>query len=297
MTTPIETIRKEIDDVDNQIQDLLARRAELAMTIGEEKRKLDLPMIQPDREASKLRALLERHTGKLSKETIVRIWREIISAVSLLQTDMKIAVATPTGNIQEHWDIARDYFGSTMPMQGVANPLMAIAMVREGDANFAVLPWPEDGIENPWWSYLSNDDPDQVMHVVVRLPYGDPEEAKGHPLHRALVVAKTPFKNSGRDHSFLLLDLDQNISRAKVVDKIKALDLTALSIYSRRPRTQYDRSLHLVEVNAFVSHDDPRLKQILEKLESDDGQCFALGGYPVLPLSGQSVDIPQKKTA
>jgi len=298
MSNAVEKIRSAIDAVDQEIHDLLIKRGELALQIGKAKKKDDLQMIRPDREAVKIRSLLERHKGDLPKASIVRIWREIISAVSLLQTDMKVAVAPPAQNSQECWDMARDYFGSVIPMQGVANPLVAISMVREGEANFAVLPWPEDGAENPWWAYLSSVDPEQTLRVMARLPYGEREAAIGHPEHRALVIAKLDFKDSDQDHSFLVLDLDHTVSRARVVDKIKALGLNALSIYSRRLRTTQDRSLHLVEVDSFVASDDVRLKQLLEKLENPDGQCVALGGYPVLPvLSDKPSAKEEKKSA
>lgn len=298
MTKSVETIRQEIETVDRQIQDLLIRRGELGVLVGAAKRKDGAQIIRPDREAAKIRGLVERHRGIFPKASLVRIWREIIGAVSLLQTDMKVAVAAPAQNSLECWDMARDYFGSVIPMQGVANPLVAISMVREGDANFAVLPWPEDGVENPWWSYLASDDIDQTLRVMVRLPYGEVEAGQGHPEHRALVIAKLDFLSSDKDHSFLLVDLDQTVSRARVVDKMNSVGLTAISIYSRRTREQQDRSLHLVEVDSLVTNGDPRLAQVLEKLESPDGKCLALGGYPVLPvLRDEKPDHAAQKSA
>lgn len=298
MSKAVDQIRQDIDSVDQQIHDLLMKRAMLALEIGKAKRKNGLQMIRPDREAVKLRGILGRHQGEFPKASLMRIWREIISAVSLLQTDMKVAVAAPAANAQECWDMARDYFGGVIPMQGVANPLIAISMVREGEANFAVLPWPEDGAENPWWAYLDSLDSEQILRVMARLPYGETEESAGHPEHRALVIAKLDFQTSDDDHSFLVLDLDETVSRARVVDKIKLVGLNAISIYSRRLRMPQDRSLHLVEVDSFVPSDDPRLKTLLEKLESAEGKCTSLGGYPVLPLlSDETGSDTAKKTA
>lgn len=292
MNKNIDQIRKEIDSVDQQLHDLLVRRAALALQIGNAKRQAGSQMIRPDREAVKLRDILGRHHGAFPRASLVRIWREIISASSLLQTEMKVAVAAPVNNAQECWDMARDYFGGVIPLQGVVNPLTAISMVREGEANFAVLPWPEDGAENPWWAYLDSLDPEQVLRVMARLPYGETEESAGHPEHRAVVIAKIGFQASGEDHSFLLLDLDETVSRARVVDKVRLVGLNAISIYSRRPGIPQDRSLHLVEVDSYVAADDPVLKSLLAKLESAEGKCTALGGYPVLPfLSDEEIFV------
>lgn len=293
--TQIDQFRKEIDSIDNQLHDLLMRRAELVMAIGAEKRKRGIQMIQPDREAIMIRRLMERHQAPLPKAAIVRIWRELISAVSMLQTPMKVALAVPANDAAEYWDMARNYFGSVIPMQGVANPLAAISMVREGEANFAIVPWPEDEAENPWWSYLASEDPEQNVKIMVRLPYGDRVEGQGHPEFRALVIARLSFNSSGHDRSFLMLDLDHNVSRARIVDKAKALGLKAVSIYSRRLRDAQERTAHLVEVEDYVGPGDARLQQLLEKLENPDGVCIALGGYPVLPLLADTVR--KKKSA
>jgi chorismate mutase/prephenate dehydratase len=284
MTKSVENIRQEIESVDLQIHDLLIRRGELGVLVGAAKRESGAQIIRPDREAAKIRGLIDRHKGIFPKASIVRVWREIIGAVSLLQTDMKVAVAAPAQNSLECWDMARDYFGSVIPLQGVVNPLLAISMVREGEANFAVLPWPEDGAENPWWAYLASDDIDQTLRIMVRLPYGVTEASQGHPEHRAVVIAKLDFLSSDDDHSFLLVDLDQTVSRARVLDKMKDVGLNAIGIYSRRNAALQDRSLHLVEVDSFVTGSDARLAAFLEKLESPDGKCLALGGYPVLPV-------------
>jgi chorismate mutase/prephenate dehydratase len=295
MSNTMDDIRKAIDTIDQQIHDLLIKRAEFALQIGAEKRKGNLPMIQPDREASKIRTILARHTGDLPKTMIVRIWREIISAASILQTDMKVAVVAPIANAQEHWNMARDYFGSVIPVQGFANPLSAISALREEDCNFAILPWPEDDVENPWWCHLASEDSARTVRIVVRLPYGNTESAPGNPEYRAVIVSKTAFRDSGADNSFIFVDLDDIVSRARVVDKAKVLGFKPISINSRRIKQVQTRSQHLLEVEGYVADDDPRLPQLLEKLESPEGKCFSLGGYPVLPSLAGRKSAPAKK--
>ncbi|MDB5492306.1 MAG: chorismate mutase [Micavibrio sp.] len=294
MTRTMNDIRKDIDTVDQQIHDLLMKRAGLALEVGAEKKKNDLPMIQPDREASKIRSILSRHSGDLPQNLIVRLWREMIGAASILQTRMKVAVVAPAQNAREHWDMARDYFGSVIPMQDMANPLVAISALREGDVNFAVLPWPEDGVENPWWCHMTGNDTTQNVQIVVSLPY-IVSAGQGQPEYRAVILSKALFKDSGSDNSFIFLDLDQVVSRARVVDKAKALNFDALSINSRKIKPTQTRSQHLLEVEGYVSADDPRLAQLLEKLESPDGKCILLGGYPL--IAAQAAQAKNKKTA
>lgn len=295
MADTIQDIRKDIDSVDRQIHDLLMQRADLVIRAGEEKKNLGIQVIQPDREAMVIRGLMERHHGPLQKSAVVRIWREMVSAAAILQMPgMKVVVCAPEQDTQVYNDMARGYFGGVMTLQYVGNPLMAISMLRDGEASFAVLPWPEDEAENPWWAYLSGDDPEKDLRIMVRLPYGNRSASKTLPEYRSLVVGKLKFSDSGDDHSFLLLDVDQEVSRARIVDKIKALGLTAVSIYSRRVHSGHNRNLHLVEVNSFIGDGDPRLQQLVEKMETaEGGKCQAMGGFPILPSLLD--EIPGKK--
>lgn len=283
MTQTIQDIRKQIDATDRQIHDLLIERAKLAQLVAAEKRKSGAKMIQPDREAIKIRSIIEHHSGDLPLAGVVRMWREIISSVSLLQTDIKVAIAPSPAGHYEYRDMARDYFGSVIPVHESSNILSAISAVREGEAQFAVLPWPNDESENPWWTYLESDSPDKALRIAVRLPYVDGKGGRGQPEHRALVIARQAFAPSGDDHSFVILDLDQTVSRARVLDKAKAMGMNVISISSKRPRVMADRSLHLVEIDSFISVDDARLADLLEKLESPDGKAIVVGGYPVMP--------------
>lgn len=268
------------------------------MQAGDFKKKSGTPMIQPEREAIVIRRLLERHQGPLQKSAVVRIWRELVGAVSLLQNPgMKVVIYAPGDEIQEYGDMARGYFGGVMPMQYVANPLVAVSMIRDNEASFAVVPWPEDDVERPWWNYLGHEDPAETMHIMVRLPYGNRTDATTLPHHRCLVVAKMNFNASGEDHSFLLLDLDQGVSRARVVDLLKAVGITALSLYSSRTQNANGRSSHLVEVESFVSQDDPRLHDLLGRFEDDSCRCVAMGGYPLLPFLKDEVGAKKRRTA
>ena len=291
-------LRDNIDGLDRQIHDLLMQRAELVQMIGKQKKKNGEKIILPNREASKIRTLLERHEGHFSETALVRIWREIISAASMLQMDMKVIIVAPSPEMnQTYHDMARYYFGSVMPMQMVSNPVSAISMVKEGDASFAILPWPEDEVENPWWSWLHGDDPAKNLNVLVRLPYVSTEANGLRPDHRALVVGKQSFEGSGHDHSFVMLDLDQSVSRARILDCVKAMDMSVHSIFSRRLRgVGHERSLHMIEIDSFLDQDDSRLDDLLKKLENQEGAYTVIGGYPVMPLM-QVHQTQKRKTA
>ncbi len=83
----VEEIRKKIDGLDDLIHDLLMERAEMVLRVGEEKRKNNAQIIQPDREDMVVRRILARHKGALPSEAVERIWREIMLEMLRLQMD------------------------------------------------------------------------------------------------------------------------------------------------------------------------------------------------------------------
>ena len=80
----LETLRGDINSLDDQILDLLKQRAEIVTEIGEQKKsKIDIVDIK--REQKVLDRLLKNSQIKYSKDSIVRIWREIFQASTKLQ--------------------------------------------------------------------------------------------------------------------------------------------------------------------------------------------------------------------
>lgn len=267
----LDEIRKRIDSLDNQVHDLLMERADLIMKISEEKKKQGIQIVQPAREARMIRRLISRHREPLPEEAIVRIWRELVSCVSLLQTGLSVAVCTPSST-PEYWDMARDYFGSVLPMQRTTTPQAALDLVIEGKVTFAVLPWPVDTEDNPWWNVLM-ETVGKDLSIVQRLPYGDKENYT-YDNHPALIVARAGFDTSDDDHSFIGFELKSDISRATIVDTAKELGFTPLSVYS-----QSGRNLQLLEIGQYLAKTDERLAKFKAAL-GEAVTCQVLGGYP-----------------
>ena len=280
MSKNLEELRRTIDTLDDRIHDTLMERAKLIVGIAEEKRKAGLQYVQPAREAMMIRRLLARHKGALPPQAVVRIWRELVGAVSLMQTGLKVSVSMDKANVAL-WEMAKDYFGSVVPMIKSTTSLAAVASVREGESSFAVVPWPRDGEDKSWWPFLFGQQEKEKMRIVCALPYGSLEGNIVSSEDKALVVSRVDFLSSENDHSFIGLDADQSVSRARVVDVLKKLDIEALSILTK---TSKANSLHMIEVSDFIAEGDPRLQAIAQKFEGLDVRCIALGGYPVPPV-------------
>ncbi len=272
----LDKIRKRIDELDNHVHDLLLERADLVMQISEEKKKHGIQIVQPAREARMIRRLLARHRAPLPEETIVRIWRELVGSISLLQTGLSVVVYNPQSDQQaahHYWDMARDYFGSVLPMTRSDHIKTMLNNVNEGKVNFAVLPYPSIHEQDPWWHYL-NLFPE--LNIIQRLPYGHKENFKFEN-HPALVVAKSGFDTSDDDHSVILISDASDISQARIVDSFQKSSLEPISIFAHK-------GSFFIEVKQYISSKDSILESIRTYINKTEVQIRSIGGYPT-PLS------------
>src|SRR5262245_1112474 len=110
----IDGLRRQVDAIDDALHDLLIERTELTTRIGALKggAASRTALLRPAREAAVMRRLVQRHRGQLPKATIVRIWRELMSAVVRLQGPFSVAVLAPPHQQVCLWGLARDHFSS-----------------------------------------------------------------------------------------------------------------------------------------------------------------------------------------
>lgn len=81
----LEEIRKKIDLIDEQIVELLNRRAELALKTGNIKKSLGEPVRDLERENQVIEHVSSVNRGVLSSHAIKKIFKIIISVCAELQ--------------------------------------------------------------------------------------------------------------------------------------------------------------------------------------------------------------------
>ena len=79
----LEALREKINLIDDEILKLLSNRSQIVLQIG--KHKNEEKVVDLDREQKVLDRLLTRSKGLYSKDTIVRLWREIFQSSEKLQ--------------------------------------------------------------------------------------------------------------------------------------------------------------------------------------------------------------------
>jgi len=132
--------RRRIDAVDEQLQELISERARLAQQVGISKtasgRVVDC--YRPEREAEVLRAVKARNRGPLGDESMMRLFREIMSACLAQQEPLKVAYLGPEGTFTQQAVLKQ--FGHAV--RGLAVPSIADVFheVEAGTADFGVVP-------------------------------------------------------------------------------------------------------------------------------------------------------------
>ena len=76
----LDDLRREIDGIDGKLVRLLNERADTAIRIGERKVKENSPVHVVTREDEVLERVKELNKGPLPDETVISIYRQIISA-------------------------------------------------------------------------------------------------------------------------------------------------------------------------------------------------------------------------
>jgi chorismate mutase/prephenate dehydratase len=289
----LDDLRRQIDEIDRMLHDLLIRRSEVVERIGALKgseRSNGVVYLRPGREAVVLRRLIERHRGPLPKATLVRIWRELMSAYLKLQGPFSAAVYVPPGAASGYWDLARDHFGGLTPLEAHETTQRVLGAVIEGEASVGVLPLPAEDQPDHWWRLLMTADT-KVPRIVARLPFGAPGAERGKRVE-ALVVGRIQPEETGRDRSLVAVETRGEISRATLTAAFRAEGLQAAFMVSGLLAGERGHYLHLLELPLFLAGADSRLARIAEKLGRDLQQVWLLGGYAE-PLSAAELGLPQ----
>jgi chorismate mutase len=74
----IDRLRRNIDEIDEVLVKLLNQRAKWALEIGNAKKRANLAIYQPDREAKVLAHILGLNRGPLRPEAVRRLFERVI---------------------------------------------------------------------------------------------------------------------------------------------------------------------------------------------------------------------------
>jgi chorismate mutase/prephenate dehydratase len=134
----IDNLRREIDELDDAILELLNRRAEKAIEIGRAKKQADREVFDPSRERQILGRLEAAGKGPLPPGALREIYGTIFAANRLLEKQLAVAYYGPAGTFTHI--AARGKFGGSAELRPADTIGDVFLAVEKKDADFGVVP-------------------------------------------------------------------------------------------------------------------------------------------------------------
>lgn len=134
----IEEFRQQIDAIDSQILELLNRRAEIVVRVGEEKAKGSIAYHSPQREEEIIDRLTRENRGPFPGRAVKGVYREILSACLSLEQALKVGYLGPQATFT-HMACMKRYgqLAEYIPLRGIGE---VFTEVEKGKADYGVVP-------------------------------------------------------------------------------------------------------------------------------------------------------------
>ena len=134
----MEKLRGRIDDLDEKILDLLNRRANIAIEIGEIKKASQSELRAPGREIEVLDRILRLNKGPFPNEALRAVFREIMSASLSLEGPLKVAYLGPKATFTHLACLQQFGFSATyVPVTSIKE---VFSEVERGRVEYGVVP-------------------------------------------------------------------------------------------------------------------------------------------------------------
>lgn len=134
----LKKLRKEIDDIDAAILELLNKRASIAIDVANIKRKANMKFYAPEREKAVLDRIVSLNKGPFPDDALRFVFREIISASLSLEEPLKVAYFGQEGTFA-HLASLR-HFGSSASYMPAGSIKAVFDAVERGKADYGLVP-------------------------------------------------------------------------------------------------------------------------------------------------------------
>ncbi len=134
----LENLRKKIDEVDKKLLDLLNERGRIAIEIRELKHENSFNIYDPAREREVEKNIKNINPGPLSSDSVVSVFREVISGCRSLQHQIKVAYLGPEGSFSHQ--AAVHEFGSSAVFLPEPSFEEVFEEVEKEEVSFGVVP-------------------------------------------------------------------------------------------------------------------------------------------------------------
>lgn len=186
MSEQLKLLRDQIDAIDNELLQLVNRRAGLAQQIG--KIKKSGTVYRPEREAQILARIQALNPGPISSEHIKQLFTEIMSLCRALEKPMSVAYLGPNGTFSEEAALKR--FGSAITTVACDSIDDVFRTVESDAASYGVVP-----VENS-----SEGAVGRTMDLLLQTPLTICGEIQ-LPVHQFLMAQQTGLAHISKIYS------------------------------------------------------------------------------------------------
>lgn len=162
----LDDLRKQIDEIDDQLIQLLNQRMDVVKQVGELKRATKTIIYRPEREKAILDRLKTKSDGLLKDRAIEAIFLEIFAVSRNLELPERVAYLGPNGSFSHQ--AAESRFGAMSEYMPINSIKAIFETVDHGMARFGVVPIEnnQEGSVPETVDCLANFD----LHIVAEVP-------------------------------------------------------------------------------------------------------------------------------
>lgn len=249
----LATLRSDIDTIDNEIVSLLKKRLHVVHQVG--KIKANQPkqsFIRSGREATMIKQLVKQIDKQYPAETIIRMWRSIITASLYAEQPFNIAVEVNSMSRDNYW-LAREYFGTFVPTS-IHDRTEEVIHHIQNDPSFI-------GVVSPtgsWWDILSTGTGAPYgISVFACLPFVHSHTTPKQDL--ALSLAQVTPEKTGHDISLLVVQTTRSDALVALEAALQKLSLPLLD-------HQKNANKLLLYIDGYITNTTPALITSLQEM-------------------------------
>ncbi|WP_422925888.1 prephenate dehydratase [Singulisphaera sp. PoT] len=154
----LASLRSEIDRIDKELVQILNRRAEVSLQIGQVKQKQGLQVWSAVREEEVIKKVLAASKGPLPEDSLRIIYRELMSSSRSLQQSIRVAYLGPQYSYSHLASVAK--FGESVEHDPVGSIAAVFEAVNRRHVQFGLVP-----LENSTDGRIAD-----TLEMFVRLP-------------------------------------------------------------------------------------------------------------------------------
>jgi chorismate mutase len=278
----LAAFRKQIDEMDDKIIQLLIERIGIVSQVGEMKRKVapGACPIRAGREAEQVRRIMKKfenlgRSDMLLPAAAAALWRIIIGMSTSIESPLKLSAFASDDN-DLYW-LAREYFGPFAPVIRQPQAKRVIGDIMDGKASVGIMPLPDNNDSTNWWISLMDQSP-EIPKIFARVPFVN-MDAAGKDVPSGLAIARVMPEASGDDVSLWAMEADHHVSQHRLQTAFASakLETSWLNIATMSPITRH----HLVEIKGFIPSSHEGMQSTLAGLDKAIVNVGFIGAYAV----------------